>query len=283
MDGQRKTEAISSPALSAAEIYQKNTVPYTTGPFSAILLEYARPQPGEQVVDIACGTGVVARQTAPRVGVSGSITGIDINPAMLAVARSLPLPEGAIIDWREGSALALPLPDAAFDLALCQAGLQFFPDRLKALQEMFRVLRAGGRVAISVWRSLEHNPASQILWGTIARHLGTTTAIMARQFSLGDAGELRSLLESAGFTGVAITARTYTVRQPHNPKMVREILASAAGMLPALAALSLEERAAVAEAVEGEISPAFQKYVEGDEDLFPTSAHIALARKSWQS
>ena len=113
----------SNPALVAAENYEKNVVTYSTGPFAAILLEHADPQPGEHVVDIACGTGVVARQTAPRVGAAGTVVGVDINPAMLAVARARPAPAGAAIDWREGSALALPVPDNAFDLVLCQAGL----------------------------------------------------------------------------------------------------------------------------------------------------------------
>lgn len=153
-------EAQSNPALVAVENYEKNVVTYSTGPLAAILLEHADPQPGEHVVDVACGTGVVARQTAPRVGASGTVAGVDINPVMLAVARSLPAPQGASIDWREGSASALPLPDAAFDLVLCQAGLQFFPDRLTALREMYRVLRLSGRAAISCVRSLEHQPAS---------------------------------------------------------------------------------------------------------------------------
>lgn len=265
--------------MIAAQDYEKNVVTYTMIPVTAILLELASPQPGEQVVDVACGTGVVARQTAPRVGAAGTVVGVDINPAMLTVARSLPAPEGASIDWREGSASALPLPDRAFDLALCQAGLQFFPDRLAALREMHRVLRPGGRVALSVARSFEHNPASQIIWEAIARHLDTTPTVLARQFSLGDAGELHALLESAGLTDVTIVARSYTVRQPRNPQLIAQILASLAAVLPALASFSEEERCAVAEAVELEIGPARQAYVEGDEELYPTAFHIALAHK----
>ena len=273
------SEAQDDPALVAAQNYEKNVVTYITIPITAILLEHASPQPGEHVVDVACGTGVVARQTAPRVGAAGTVVGVDINPAMLAVARSLPAPEGAFIEWREGSASALPLPDDAFDLALCQAGLQFFPDRLAALREMHRVLRPGGRVVLSVARSLEHNPASQVIWEAIARHLNTTPAVLARQFSLGDAGELRALLESAGFADVTIVARSYTVRQPRNPQLIAQTLASLTAVLPALASFSEEERSAVAEAVEVEIGPARQAYVEGDEELYPTAFHIASAHK----
>jgi ubiquinone/menaquinone biosynthesis C-methylase UbiE len=274
------SETQSNPALVAAENYEKNVVTYTTGPFAAILVEHAHPQPGEHVADVACGTGVVARQTAPRVGTAGTVVGVDINPAMLAVARSLPAPDGASIDWREGSASALPLPDDAFDLVLCQAGLQFFPDRPAALREMYRVLRPGGRVAISVWRSIEYNPAGQIIWEAMARHLNTTVSAINPAVSLGDADELRALMESAGFAALTIAACSYTVRQPHNPQKIAQILASVTGCLPALAALSMEERASLAEAVEREIGPAFQKYLDGDEELYPMSAHIALARRN---
>lgn len=147
-----------NPALAAAQNYESNVVRYTTGPFASILLDHANPQPGERVVDIACGTGIVARLTAPRVGETGVVVGVDINPNMIDVGRSLPAPSGATIDWREGSALALPLADESYDLALCQAGLRFLPDRPAALCEMYQVLKPGGRVAISVWSSIEKNP-----------------------------------------------------------------------------------------------------------------------------
>lgn len=266
--------------LVAAENYERNVVTYTTGPFASILLEHANPKPGEQVVDIACGTGIVARLTAPLVGEAGTVVGVDINPHMITVARSLPEPAGAIIDWREGSGLALPLPDDSFDLALCQAGLQFIPDRLAALREMYRVLKPGGRVALSVWRSIEHNPAGKIIWGTIARHLNTTVEAINPAMSLGDAGELRALLEGVGFSDVTVTARSYTVRQPRNPQLISQIFASVASVLPRIAELDEEKRTELAKAVEAEIEPAFQQYVDGDQELYPSSTHIAVARKS---
>jgi ubiquinone/menaquinone biosynthesis C-methylase UbiE len=273
------SEIQSSPALIAAENYEKNVVTYTTGPFATFLIEQAKPQPGERALDVACGTGIVARKTAPRLGGTGTVVGVDINPAMIAFARSLPAPEGASIDWREGSAAALPLPDDSFDLALCQMGLQFFPDRLAALREMFRVLRPGGRAVLSVWRSIEHQPAGKIIWEAIARHLNTTVTAINPAVSLGDAVELRALLESAGFSNVIIHVCSYTVRQPASPNNVAQILASVGSMNPGLAALNTEERAELARAVEAEIAPALQKYLDGDVELRPLSAHIALARK----
>jgi ubiquinone/menaquinone biosynthesis C-methylase UbiE len=266
-------------ALIAAENYEKNVVAYTTGPFAAILLEYAQPLPGENALDVACGTGIVARLTAPLVGKKGTVAAVDVNPAMLSVARSLPAPEGAAIDWREGSAQALPLQDESIDLVLCQAGLQFFPDRPAAVHEMYRVLRSGGRVAISVWRSIEHNPASAIIWGAIAHHLNTTTGILARGFSLGDAGELSALLESAGFASVSIVVRDYTVREPYNPQLIATILSSVASVIPAFAAMSSEEKVALTEAVKEEVRLDLETYVEEDQQLYPMSVHIATASK----
>ena len=90
------------------------------------------------MLDVARGTGVVAREVAPLVGMTGSVVGLDASPGMLAVARAV-LPEGVAIDYHEGKADALPFPDAAFDLALCQQGLQLFPDRAAAVREMGRV------------------------------------------------------------------------------------------------------------------------------------------------
>jgi ubiquinone/menaquinone biosynthesis C-methylase UbiE len=124
---------------SAAEIYERHMVPAIFGPWAEDLLALATPLPGERVLDVACGTGVVARLVAQRVGPSGTVVGFDLNPGMLTVARSLPPPSGARIEWREGNVSAIPLPDATFDLVLCQQGLQFFPDRSAALREMRRV------------------------------------------------------------------------------------------------------------------------------------------------
>ncbi len=269
------SETPSNSTLVAAQDYEQNVATTTTGPFASILLEHANPQPGERVVDVACGTGVAARLAAPRVGATGVVVGVDVNPAMLAVASALPAPEGPTIDWCEGNASALPLPDHSFDLALCVAGLQFFPDRLQALQEMHRLLGTGGRVALCVWRSIEHYPAQRLIWGAIARYLNTTISAITPAYSLGDAGELRTLMESADFVDVEIVVRSCIVREPVTTDVVSRHLAA----MPAIANMTTGELAALAEAVESEIGPALQGFVEGDRRLYPYSAHVALGRK----
>jgi ubiquinone/menaquinone biosynthesis C-methylase UbiE len=138
---------------NAAELYERYAVPYFLGPWAPRLVELAAFQQGERVLDLACGTGVVARLAAPHVGVTGHVTGLDLNAGMLAVARALPPPSGASITWIEGSAMALDLADASLDVIVCQQGFQFFPDQPAALREMHRVLVPGGRVLLSVWKS----------------------------------------------------------------------------------------------------------------------------------
>lgn len=114
---------------NAAELYERYAVRYFIGPWAPELVDIASLKAGERVLDLACGTGVVARLAAAKVGPSGKVTGLDLNAGMLAVGRSLPLAYGASITWVEGSAMATGLPDASFDVVLCQQGFQFFPDR----------------------------------------------------------------------------------------------------------------------------------------------------------
>src|SRR5262245_11922824 len=119
-------------AGNAADRYEEILVPTVFGPWATDLLELADLQPGERVLDVACGTGIVARLAAREVGTTGEVTGLDLNAGMLQVARSLLAPSGASVTWVEGSALAMPLLDASFDVVLCQQGFQFFPDRARS-------------------------------------------------------------------------------------------------------------------------------------------------------
>jgi ubiquinone/menaquinone biosynthesis C-methylase UbiE len=119
-------------AGSAPEVYERELVPAVFGVWAPILVELAQPRPSERVLDVACGTGVVARIAATRVGPSGTVVGIDLNPGMLSVARSVVSPDtrfGGQLQWQEASADKLPFPDGSFNVVYCQLGLQFFTDR----------------------------------------------------------------------------------------------------------------------------------------------------------
>lgn len=134
----------------SAEHYERELVPVLFEPWARELVDLADPQPGEQVLDLACGTGLVARLAASPVSASGAVTGLDANRDMLAVARRVAATVRPAIDWRLATATDTGLPDAAFDVGFCEQGLQFFDDRQAALRELHRVVRPGGRVAISV-------------------------------------------------------------------------------------------------------------------------------------
>jgi SAM-dependent methyltransferase len=262
-------------ALAAAESYQRRYVRYSFGPLAVLLLDHANPRRGERVVDVGCGTGVAAREAAPRVRREGTVVAVDINPAMLAVGRSLPASEGAQIDWREGSAMALPLPDASFDLALCQNSLQYFSDRPVALREMHRILAPGGRICVCVWRSLEHNPLSRLLQESIARRLNSTPLALFPATALGDADALRDLLASAGFRDMSVVVQPLTVREPWDDTLVEQGLKAAASMLPMYANMAPEELSGLAPATLDEIGPALQAFRRDAEIVYPMSAHIA--------
>ena len=134
---------------AAAENYQRNFVPAIATPVSRDLLRTADLQPGERVLDVACGTGVISRLAAERVGAAGSVTGIDIAVDMIEVAKAVPAPGGATIDWRVADAASLPIPDASVDVVLCQMGLMFMENRATAIAEMHRVLAPSGRVVVN--------------------------------------------------------------------------------------------------------------------------------------
>src|SRR5215212_1225947 len=122
-----------------AEVYEQYLGRSIADPFTRVLLQHAAPKSGERVLDLASGTGSVARHVAPLIGMEGRVVALDISPAMLAVGAAISVAGGARIEWLEGDALCVPFADKAFDLILCQQGLQFFSDRNRALQEMRRV------------------------------------------------------------------------------------------------------------------------------------------------
>jgi len=112
--------------------YERFFVPAIGAPLAKDLIRVAALRPGERVLDVACGTGVVARFASEQVGTTGTVVGLDVNPGMLAVARSA-TPPGMSIEWHQASAEGMPFPDAAFDVVLCQMGLQFMPNKQAAL------------------------------------------------------------------------------------------------------------------------------------------------------
>src|SRR5437867_9494329 len=197
---------------NAAENYERYFVPTIGRPFAAALIDAAGLQPGGRVLDVACGTGVVARLAAERVGPNGAVAGLDINAAMLAVARTVPS-SGAAIEWHEASAESLPLADGSFDVVLSSLGLQFVPDKASALREMRRVLAPRGRLAIATVGPTP--PLFAILKQALARYVKPEVAAFMRVvFSLHEPEELEELTRDAGFRDAEVGSKALSLTLP---------------------------------------------------------------------
>jgi SAM-dependent methyltransferase len=190
--------------LQAAERYERDLVP-SFQPWSERLVDAAAPSAGERILDVACGTGMVARIAAPRLGAGGSIVGIDHSADMLEVAKISSAGIQPAIDWRRGDAEELPFPDSIFDLAVCSQGLHFFRDPIGALREMHRVLVPGGRVALGVWRRIEHQRGLRRIVEGLERYLSPPDVRAMRAIAAPwDREELRDLVDEAGYRGVRL-------------------------------------------------------------------------------
>ncbi len=180
---------------SAAEVYDEFFLPALFTAWAPRVVAAAALQPGQRVVDVACGTGVLAMEAVLATSPGGQIVGVDLNPGMLAVAKRK-APE---IDWLEAPAESLPFEAETFDAAVSQFGLMFFDDKPAAVAEMWRVIRPGGRLAIAVWDALDHTPGYSAITSLLARLFGDAVAAsLESPYSLGDPKSLRALLARAG-------------------------------------------------------------------------------------
>jgi SAM-dependent methyltransferase len=205
-------------SLDAAEAYESKFVPALFGEWAPHLVDAAAVHPGQAVLDVACGTGVVARAAAQRLAGEGTVVGVDLNEAMLTVARRI----ASEIDWRQGDACALPFPDASFDVVLCQAALMFFPEPAQALREMARVARDEGTVAVQVWASLDAQPAYGPFVEVAARYAGPeAVSLLSAYWVLGDLDFVCSLLDAAGLDVTARATRLGIARYDSIEELVR--------------------------------------------------------------
>lgn len=253
---------------NAAEIYEEKFVPAIFGEWAPRTADAGAVGPGDHVLDVACGTGVVARECAGRVGPAGRVAGLDINDGMLAVARRI-RPE---VDWRQGDALAIPFDDASFDVVLCQFALMFFPDRFKALGEMWRALKPGGRLAVAVWGPLDEIRAYAVFADLADRHAGPAAAEIARSpFVLGDKAEVADIFAAAGIHNIDVATLQGTERFASIDDMVEtEVKGS-----PLVAEFDAASYAALVD--EARQALAFCETGDGRVEI-PTVAHIVTAR-----
>jgi ubiquinone/menaquinone biosynthesis C-methylase UbiE len=264
---------------SAAELYQRYLVPAITTKWAEDLVNRAQPRAGEAVLDIACGTGVVARLTANRVA-RGQVIGLDLNAGMLAVARGVPN-EGAPISWVEGSALDLPFRSDSLDVVLCQLGLQFFPDQGRALREMRRVLRASGRAALSVYSPIERTTGANAFVLALEEVLGTDSSRIKRgEHSFADTAQIEVLLKNSGFDAVDVLTVQQTIAFPSVHDYVRFQLLATPMTVLLKHRPEAERKAIVASVASKTMSLSTPEMLNGGKFTFPQEAYVAVARSS---
>jgi SAM-dependent methyltransferase len=251
----------------AAWFYEEKFVPGLFAPWSARTIAAAGIAAGDRVLDIACGTGVVTRDVAAVTGPESLPTGLDLSPGMLAVAHSL----DTRIDWRLGDAGQLPFADGSFDRVVCQFGLMFFPDRVRALAEMRRVLRPEGRLALAVWAGLERNPGYAEKVQVLEHIAGSAAADALRApFCLGDRNRLLDFAHAAGIGDLRIETH---VGEACFGDLFEFVDVDLRGWLPVMG-VQLDEP--TIRRVHAACAPALDRYVDSRSGriTLPASAHI---------
>ncbi len=220
-------------SVTAAELYESKFVPAFFAEWAPHLVDLADVGPGQAVLDVACGTGIVARTAADRLAGTGRVVGVDLNEAMLTVARRV-RPD---LEWRQGDAGALPFPAASFDRVLCQMALMFFPDRREALREMRRVAAPRATVALLVPGRLADQPAYGPFVEMATRHAGPDAgSLLSAYFACGDLAGLTALVESAGLSVTGTRTRLGRARFGS----VEEFVAAEVESTPLIARISAE-------------------------------------------
>jgi ubiquinone/menaquinone biosynthesis C-methylase UbiE len=205
MSGSTETFQIT---MEQAEMYEATFVPAIFADWAPPLVDAAGIQPGQSVLDVACGTGIVARTAAACVGSTGRVVGLDLNEAMLGVARRV-RPD---IEWQQGDAASLPFPDGTFDVTLRQSALMSSRIR-SALSEMRRVTRSPGIVAVQVYDRLDSQPGYRPFIEVAVLHAGAeATSLLGTYWVHGDLDALARLFEAASLQIVDTRTRVGILR-----------------------------------------------------------------------
>lgn len=258
--------------INPAENYERFFVPSIGAPVAKDLMSTAALRPGERVLDVACGTGVITRLAEQQVGSNGTVAGLDINPGMLAVARSV-TPSEMPIEWHEASAEKMPLPDESFDVVLCQMGLQFIPDKSAALREIARVLAPGGRLILNL-----PGPTPQpmaMMQSALKNHIAAEAAgFVGQVFSLHDSEEIKKLISGVGLNDVSVESDTKSLPLPPPKEFLWQYIQSTP-LIAVVSQVDDQHR----ELFEREVVEKWQEYVKDGHFEMDVRMVTATARK----
>ena len=258
---------------NASEAYEQYLVPPMFAPWADRLIETIGIDEGDTVLDVACGTGIVARRAVRRVGNDGAVVGLDINEGMLAVAERAAVGLQPPVEWRQGDATDLPFSADRFDVVCCQQALQFFDDPVAVLAEIHRVLAPGGQAALGVWRPLEYHPGYVVLAEALERHIGDEAGTMMRSpFPAWDGSDLDEFVQEAGFDETSVTIEIGDVRYPSATEFVRREAASS----PLAKPINAVDHAVRADLVQ-EVADRLDDYTDDDGVVSPMETYVITA------
>lgn len=258
---------------TAAEAYERFMVPGMFLRWTEYLIKLAAPQPGEHVLDAACGTGIGARLAAHAVGSTGKVAGLDIDPGVIEVARTLTQGAATPMAWHCASALKMPFKDGEFDLCLCLQGVQFFPDRVAGFAEFRRVLRPSGRLVASIWAPLEFNKGHYAVVQALERQKVDASGAK-RACSFASADDIRETATQAGFTNIDLRTEDGVSHFESVQAFVDGMTIGSPSTRHAVALLPEDARNRFIK----DVSTMLQPYLVGGELAYPMRTHILLAR-----
>jgi ubiquinone/menaquinone biosynthesis C-methylase UbiE len=257
--------------IEGAKAYEALFVPALFGQWVGAVVDAARVQAGQRALDVACGTGVLAREIVSRVGENGYVAGLDPNPGMLAIAKEL----APSVDWKQGVAESIPYPDHYFDAVLSQFGLMFFSDRRQSIREFLRVLKPAGLLSVAVLNAIDNIAGYSTELKLIEKVAGQSAGDAVRApFALGDRKMLSALFEDAGATSIEMVTHRGSARFPSIQTMLE---AELRGWLPIMGVhLSEEQIAQILQEAERDLAP----YVTSTGAVrFDVTAHVVTARR----